>query len=106
MRVGEFAAAVAGTDHAAACHAAACHQGAVTLFPMLAPGLVVDLGAAAKLANGHDQSRIEQAALVHIAQERRHRLIEPGSVPVLHDLKIAVVMVPTAVAAVLLGLDV
>ena len=43
---------------------------------------------------------------MQVFQQRRQRLIEPGSVAILHDLEVAIVMVPAAVAGVLLGLDV
>ena len=74
--------------------------------PVIAAGLVVDLRLAAELADREHQRRREQAALGEIAEECRERLVEPRRVAVLHDLEVAVVVVPAAVARVLFGLDV
>ncbi len=56
---GVFAARVAGADDATAGDAAAGYQGAVTMFPVIAAGFVVDLGRAAEFANCQHQRLAE-----------------------------------------------
>src|SRR5262249_31914864 len=48
----------------------------------------------------------QESALVQVGQEGGKCLVEPRGVPVLHDLEVAVMMVPAPVARVLLGLHV
>src|SRR5438093_8519767 len=54
-----LAAAVAGADDSAAADAAACDQGAVTMLPVFAAGLVVDPGRAAELTERDDQGGLQ-----------------------------------------------
>ncbi len=72
---------------------------------MVAPGFVVDARGPAKLPDGQNQTAGEQAALVQIIEQSGHGLIQPGGVAVLHDLEVAVVLVPAAVAGVLFRFD-
>ena len=43
---------------------------------------------------------------MQVGEQGRVGLVEPGAVAVLHDLEVAIVLVPAAVAGILLGLDV
>ena len=56
--------------------AAAGHHHAEHLGPMVAPGGTVDLRRATKFAGDAHQRRIEQAATIQVANQRRKRLIE------------------------------
>src|SRR5437870_10526936 len=101
-----FGAAIAAADDAAAANAAAGDEGAVAFFPVLAAGLVVDFGGAAEFSHDEDQGFRQQAALLKIGQQRGQGLVEPGGLPVLHDLEVAVMVIPAAVAGILLSLHV
>ena len=93
-------------DDAAPPDAAAGEEGRVAGVPVVAAGPVVDLRRAAELAHGDDQGRVQQAAVVQVVEQGREGPVEHPAVAVLHDLEVAVVHVPAAVARVLGPLDV
>src|SRR5262249_22746036 len=96
MRV--LAAGVALAHDSAAAHATAREQGAVKGLPVPAARLVIDARRAAELAHGHDQRTLQEAALLEVEQQCGQGLVQPRSMTILHDLKIAIVVVPAAVA--------
>ena len=73
-RVGPFV--VAGADRRASWHAGSGHQRGKTIRPVIAIGVLVDLGRATEFAEHHDERRFQQASLVQIVQQRRETLIE------------------------------
>ncbi len=103
---GLLAAAVGGADDVPALDASAGEQGRVARVPVVAARAVVDLGRPAELAHGNDQGRLQQATVVKVVEQGRERPVEHPAVAVLHDLEVAVVHVPAAVARVLGALDV
>src|SRR5688572_20124044 len=103
---GVLAARVAAADDAAALHAAAGEESGVAALPVVAAGGLVDLRAAAELADGHHQRVLQHAAVAEVVEERREGVVERPGLALLHDLEVAVVVVPAAVAGVFLRLDV
>src|SRR5438067_1602878 len=88
-----FAAAITGADDATAPDTPAGDQGAITMLPMFAASLVVDLGCAAEFAERNHQRALQEPALLQIPEKRRQGLIEPGRLAILHDLEIAIMMI-------------
>src|SRR5581483_3537440 len=103
---GALGAGVALADDAASLDAAASQQGAVAMFPVIAARLVVDTWRAAEFADRDHERTVDQAAFFQVVEQGAVGLIEPWGVAILHDLKVAVVVVPAAVAGILLRFDV
>jgi tetratricopeptide (TPR) repeat protein/Zn-dependent protease with chaperone function len=72
-----------------------CHGRA----PVVAPGVLVDLGRAAELARQHDQRRLQQAALRKVVEQARHGPVQVRQQIVLQVHKIPAVRVPRRVLA-------
>ena len=81
-------------------------SGAVAVLPVIAARLVVHLRRTPKFAHGDHQRRIQQPALVQVGEQGGQGLVQPGGMPILHDLEVPVVMIPAAVAGIFLRLDV
>src|SRR5262249_50188389 len=67
---------VGGAVDGAALDAAAGQDDAEDLGPVVATGVLVDLGRAAELAGDHDHGPLEQAGAVQVGDEGRERLVE------------------------------
>src|SRR6266542_963084 len=85
---------VRGTVHGAALETAAGHEDGVTVGPMIAPPIGVDLRRAAHLAQHDHQRLVEQPAAVEVLQERRASQVEVRQVVVAVDREVAMVRVP------------
>src|SRR5207302_10171268 len=97
-----LAAGVAGADDFATSDAAAREERGVAALPVIAPRLVVDFRGPAEFTDRDDKRLVEEAPRAKIIHQSRNGAVEWPGLPLLKELEIAVVVVPTAVPGILL----
>ena len=95
---------VAGADNGSAADTAAGQDNAVAVGPVIAAAGAIDPRAAAELAHGDDERRVEQAAIGQVVDQRRERQVGRREQVVLEPGEDVLMGVPVGELAVVLAI--